>query len=414
MTSLTSDTTEPGVDTAPEVSTVQHPVTRLRFAVAVLALATGGFAIGTTEFVTMGLLPQIADGVGVSIPQAGHLISAYALGVVVGAPLLAAVGARLPRRALLVGLIASFGVLNLLTAAMSHYGWLFLVRFLDGLPHGAYFGVAALTAASMVPAERRGRALALVMMGIPVANVLGVPAATILGQQLGWRSAFAAVGILSALTVALILAFVPSTPGDPSASSRRELSALRHPQLWYAVGASGIGFGGLFALVSYIAPLTTEVGGLGEASVAVFLLVIGLGMVVGNVVAGRLVDWSVERSLRIGSVGLAAALLGYFVLAPYGWWALAAGFATTVLGSVLALGFQVRLIDAAEHAQTLGAALSHASLNIGNSLGAFLGGSVIAAGWGFRSPLLVGVGLALAGLVVLVLARRAEQRARQG
>lgn len=405
---------EPGVDTAPEVSTVQQPVSRLRFAVAVTALATGGFAIGTTEFVTMGLLPQIADGVDVSIPEAGHLISAYALGVVVGAPLLAALGARLPRRGLLVGLIAAFGLMNLLTATMSHYGLLFLVRFLDGLPHGAYFGVAALTAASMVPADRRGRALALVMMGIPVANVLGVPAATILGQQLGWRSAFAAVGVLSALTVVLILAFVPSTPGDPAASSRRELSALRHPQLWYAVGASGIGFGGLFALVSYIAPLTTEVGGLGEASVAVFLLVIGLGMVVGNMVAGRLVDWSVERSLRIGSVGLAASLLGYFVLAPLGWWALAAGFATTVLGSVLALGFQVRLIDAAEHAQTLGAALSHASLNIGNSLGAFLGGTVIAAGWGYRSPLLVGVGLALAGLVVLVLARRAERRARQG
>jgi DHA1 family inner membrane transport protein len=325
---------------------------------------------------------------------------------VVGAPLIAALGARLPRRGLLVGLIAAFGLMNLLTATMSHYGVLFLVRFLDGLPHGAYFGVAALTAASMVPAERRGRALALVMMGIPVANVLGVPAATILGQQLGWRSAFAAVGVLSALTVVLILAFVPSTPGDPTASSRRELSALRHPQLWYAVGASGIGFGGLFALVSYIAPLTTEVGGLGEASVAVFLLVIGLGMVVGNVVAGRLVDWSVERSLRIGLVGLAAALLAYFVLALLGWWALAAGFATTVLGSVLALGFQVRLIDAAEHAQTLGAALSHASLNIGNSLGAFLGGAVIAAGWGFRSPLLVGVALALAGLVVLVLAHR--------
>lgn len=405
---------EPGVDTAPEVSTVQQPVSRLRFAVAVTALATGGFAIGTTEFVTMGLLPQIADGVDVSIPEAGHLISAYALGVVVGAPLLAALGARLPRRGLLVGLIAAFGLMNLLTATMSHYGLLFLVRFLDGLPHGAYFGVAALTAASMVPADRRGRALALVMMGIPVANVLGVPAATILGQQLGWRSAFAAVGVLSALTVVLILAFVPSTPGDPAASSRRELSALRHPQLWYAVGASGIGFGGLFALVSYIAPLTTEVGGLGEASVAVFLLVIGLGMVVGNMVAGQLVDWSVERSLRIGSVGLAASLLAYFVLAPLGWWALVAGFATTVLGSVLALGFQVRLIDAAEHAQTLGAALSHASLNIGNSLGAFLGGTVIAAGWGYRSPLLVGVGLALAGLVVLVLARRAERRARQG
>ena len=396
------------------VSTVQHHVSRLRFAAAVTALATGGFAIGTTEFVTMGLLPQIAEGVDVTIPQAGHLISAYALGVVVGAPTLAALGARLPRRALLVTLISAFGLLNLLSAVVSDYGLLAFVRFLDGLPHGAYFGLAALTAASMVPAHRRGRALALVMMGIPVANLLGVPAATLLGQQLGWRAAFVAVGLVSALTVVLILAFVPSTPGDPGASGRRELSALRHPQLWYAVGASGIGFGGLFALVSYIAPLTTEVGGLRESAVAVFLLVIGAGMVVGNLVAGRLVDWSVEGSLRIGSVGLAATLLGYFVLAPYGWAALVAGFATTVVGSVLALGFQVRLIDAAEHAQTLGAALSHASLNIGNSLGAFLGGTVIAAGWGFRAPLVVGVGLSLAGLVVLVLARRAERSARQG
>ncbi|WP_300578800.1 MFS transporter, partial [uncultured Nocardioides sp.] len=232
------------------VGTAVHPVSRLRFAVAVTALATGGFAIGTTEFVTMGLLPQIADGVGVTIPQAGHLISAYALGVVVGAPLLAALGAKLPRRGLLVGLIAAFGLLNLLSAAMSHYGLLAFVRFLDGLPHGAYFGVAALTAAGMVAPERRGRALALVMMGIPVANVLGVPAATLLGQQLGWRAAFVAVGVISAVTVVLILAFVPSMPGDRTASTRRELTALRHPQLWYAVGASGIGFGGLFALVS--------------------------------------------------------------------------------------------------------------------------------------------------------------------
>ncbi len=407
MTSLA----EPVPDAVPPV---QHPVSRLRFAAAVTALATGGFAIGTTEFVTMGLLPQIAEGVDVSIPQAGHLISAYALGVVVGAPTLAALGARLPRRALLVTLISAFGLLNLLSAAVSHYGLLAFVRFLDGLPHGAYFGLAALTAASMVPAHRRGRALALVMMGIPVANLLGVPAATLLGQQLGWRAAFVAVGLVSALTVVLILAFVPSTPGDPTASSRRELSALRHPQLWYAVGASGIGFGGLFALVSYIAPLTTEVGGLGESAVAVFLLVIGSGMVVGNLVAGRLVDWSIEGSLRIGSVGLALALALYWVLAPYGWAALVAGFLTTVVGSVLALGFQVRLIDAAEHAQTLGAALSHASLNIGNSLGAFLGGAVIAAGWGFRAPLVVGVGLSLAGLLVLVLARRADRGARQG
>ncbi|MBF4161751.1 MFS transporter [Nocardioides sp. CBS4Y-1] len=376
---------------------------------AVLALATGGFAIGTTEFVTMGLLPQIADGVGVSIPSAGHLISAYALGVVVGAPALAALGAKLPRRGLLIGLIAVYGVFNLLTALVSHFGVLALVRFLDGLPHGAYFGVAALVAADMVAPERRGRALALVMMGIPVANVIGVPLATLLGQHLGWRAAFAAVAFISLLTMVMILAFVPRTEGNAEATGRRELAALRHPQLWFALGAGAIGFGGMFALVSYIAPLTTRVGGLRESAVAVFLLVLGLGMVVGNMLAGRLVDWSVENALRVGTLGLAGSLLLYFVLAPTGWPALIAAFAATVTGSMLALGFQVRLIDAAEHAQTLGAALSHASLNIGNSLGAFLGGSVIAAGYGFRAPLLVGIALALLGLAVLVVAARARR-----
>ncbi|WP_341228784.1 MFS transporter [Nocardioides salarius] len=385
-----------------------EPVTRARFVLAVVALATGGFAIGTTEFVTMGLLPQIAGGIGVTIPQAGHLISAYALGVVVGAPTLAALGARLPRRALLVWLMVAYAVLNLLSAAVSHYGLLAFVRFLDGLPHGAYFGVSALVASGMVSPERRGRALALVMMGIPVANLAGVPAATLLGQAYGWRAAYVAVGLVSVLTVVMILAFVPSTPGDATATGRRELAALRHPQLWYAVGAGAIGFGGLFALVSYIAPITTDVGGLPESAVAVFLLVLGVGMVVGNVVAGRLVDWSIEKSLRGAAVGLALALMLYFVLAPTGWWAVLAGFLVTVIGSVLALGFMARLMDAAEHAQTLGAAMSHASLNIGNALGAWLGGLVIAAGYGLRAPLVVGAGLALAGLVVLVLARRAH------
>ncbi|HIG26450.1 MAG TPA: MFS transporter [Verrucomicrobiales bacterium] len=256
-----------------------EPVTRARFVLAVVALATGGFAIGTTEFVTMGLLTQIAGGIGVTIPQAGHLISAYALGVVVGAPTLAALGARLPRRALLVWLMVAYAVLNLLSAAVSHYGLLAFVRFLDGLPHGAYFGVSALVASGMVSPERRGRALALVMMGIPVANLAGVPAATLLGQAYGWRAAYVAVGLVSVLTVVMILLFVPSTPGDATATGRRELAALRHPQLWYAVGAGAIGFGGLFALVSYIAPITTDVGGLPESAVAVFLLVLGVGMV---------------------------------------------------------------------------------------------------------------------------------------
>ncbi|MCL8025197.1 MFS transporter [Nocardioides bruguierae] len=390
----------------PVVAADQRP--GLRFWIAVLALGTGGFAIGVTEFVAMGLLPEVSAGLGISISQGGHLISLYAAGVVVGAPLIAALGAKLPRRGLLVGLMAFYGLVNLASASVTDYRLLAVLRFLDGLPHGAYFGLAALVAASMVAPNRRGFALSMVMMGIPLANVVGVPLTTLVGQQLGWRWAYVVVGVLSLVTVVLVLLAVPRMPGDRTATSRREISGLRQPQLWFAVLAAGGGFGGMFALISYISPLTQDVGGLGESAVAVFLFVLGIGMVVGNMLAGRLCDWSVENSLRLGSVGLAVSLLAYFVLAPTGWGALVAAFTTTVTGSVLALGFQMRLIDAAGESQTLGAALSHSALNIGNGLGAWVGGAVIAAGWGFRSPLLVGALLAVFGLTVVVLAARAR------
>ena len=267
------------------------------FRLAVIALAMGGFAIGTTEFVTMGVLPQLAEGVDVSIPVAGRVISAYALGVVVGAPLLAYFGAKLPRRQLLIGLMAAYALFNALSALAPNYETLMVARFLDGLPHGGYFGVASLVAASMVAPERRGRAIALVLMGLPVANVVGVPAATWLGQTLGWRASYWVVAGLAALTMALVLAFVPDSPGNPEATGRRELQALRKPQVWFAIVAGAIGFGGMFAMYSYVAPMATRVGGLPDAAVPVFLLTLGVGMVFGNWVAGRAVDWSLKKSL---------------------------------------------------------------------------------------------------------------------
>jgi DHA1 family inner membrane transport protein len=374
------------------------------FRLAVLALAVGGFAIGTTEFVTMGVLPQIADGLDVSIPVAGRIISSYALGVVIGAPLLAYFGARLPRRQLLVGLMAAYALFNALSALAPNYETLMVARFLDGLPHGGYFGVASLVAASMVAPERRGRAIALVLMGLPVANVVGVPAATWLGQTLGWRASYWVVAGLAALTIALVLAFVPDCPGNPEATGRRELQALRKPQVWFAIVAGAIGFGGMFAMYSYIAPMATHVGGLPDAAVPVFLLTLGVGMVFGNWVAGRAVDWSLKKSLLLSPVALAVTLLVSWVLMPLGYAALPALFLITTTGSVLALGLMIRLIDVAGHAETLGAALSHGSLNIGNALGAWFGGVTIAAGYGYRSPLVVGAGLSLAGFAVLAVA----------
>ncbi len=363
----------------------QASTTARHFTLAVLSLAMGGFAIGTTEFVTMGLLPQIADGVGISIPTAGNVISAYAVGVVIGAPVLAFLGARLPRRGLLVALMVAYAVGNAASALATTYGLLSLARVATGFPHGAYFGVASLVAASLAPEGRKGRAVAMVMLGLSVANVIGVPAATWLGQHLGWRSAYWAVTGLSLLTALLVLAFVPSCPGDAGATGRRELRAFREPQVWLTLLAGAIGFGGMFAVFSYIAPTVTEVGGLPEGAVPAFLLAFGVGMVVGTWLAGELADWSVFRSLLGSALGMAVVLLLFSALAPAGWWLLPVGFAVTVLGSVLVVNLQLRLMDVAGEAQTIGAALNHASLNIANAAGAWLGGLVIAAGYGYRA-----------------------------
>ncbi len=381
-------------------------------AVALVALAMGGFAIGTTEFVSMGLLPQLARGVEVSIPAAGHAISAYALGVVVGAPTIAFLAARLPRRSLLVGLMAAFVVGNAASALATSYDALLVARFAAGLPHGAYFGVASLVAASLVAPDRKGRAVASVMLGLSVANVVGVPAATWLGQNLGWRTAYWLVAALGLLTVALVTAFVPRTDGDSSATWRSELSALRRPQVVLTLLAGAIGFGGMFAVYTYIVPTITEVGGLPESVAPIFLFAFGLGMVVGTWVAGRMADWSVMRSMFIGGVGQGVLLLVFSLLAPAGWWTLPVLFGITLTGSVLVLALQLRLMEVAAEAQTMGAAMNHAALNVANALGAFLGGLVVSAGWGYRAPGVVGALLALLG--VLVLGWSAALRRRQG
>ncbi len=406
MTMTTAATNVTAVDLDVPSVTARH------FGLAVVALAMGGFAIGTTEFVTMGLLPQIARGVDVTIPTGGHVISAYAVGVVVGAPLLAFLGARLPRRALLIALMAAFAVGNGVSALATSYEQLMLARFAAGLPHGAYFGVASLVAASMARPSRKGRAVSQVMLGLSVANVIGVPAATVLGQELGWRAAFWAAAALAVVTLGLVAWFVPSCPGDAGASGRRELSAFKVPQVWLTLLAGAVGFGGMFAVYSYIAPVVTDVSGLGERSVPVYLLVFGLGMVAGTWVAGIMADWSIFRSLIIGGVGMAATMLAFWLTAPHGWAALPVVFLITVLGSVLVVNLQLRLMDVAGDAQTLGAAMNHASLNIANALGAWLGGLVIAAGYGLRAPALVGLVLSLAGVVILLVSARLHVRGR--
>lgn len=372
-----------------------------RVVVALVALALGGFAIGTTEFVTMGVLPDIADGVAIDIPTAGHVISVYAIGVVVGAPVIAALGARLPRRGLLVGLMAAFLVGNALSAMAPGYGTLLVARFLSGLPHGAYFGVASLVAASLVAPHLRGRAVSSVMLGLAAAMLTGVPAATWLGQQLGWRSVYWTVTVLAAATAIAVLAVIPSSPGRRAATVRGELGALRRPQVVLTLLVGIVGFGGMFALYSYIAPVATDVAGLSRGTVPLVLLVYGAGGIVGTALGGRLADWALFRSL----VGSLVALFGLLVLvaltSPWAPALFVGVFAVSVAASVLAITLQMRLMETAGEAQMLGAALNHSALNLANALGAWLGGLVIAAGLGYQAPAAVGAGLAVAGLAPL-------------
>ncbi|WP_332664413.1 MFS transporter [Aeromicrobium sp.] len=377
---------------------------------ALLSLALGGFAIGTTEFMTMGLLEEIAAGINRSNATTGHIITAYAFGVVVGAPIIVSLGARLPKRELAIGLILALGVGNAITAMASGYLPVMVARFVAGLPHGAYFGVASLLAASLVRPEYKGRAVSSVMLGLSVATVVGVPASTALGQHLGWRSAYWVVLAITIVTAAMIFAFVPHSPANGDASLRGELSALKRPQVLFAVSAGMIGFGGLFAMYSYIAPLVTKVADQPSAWIPWFLLAFGVGSVLGSWLAGVLADWDVERSVLYGFAGTVVALVAFFFAAPHVVPAMILVFAVAVISSVVAINLQVRLMHAAGDAQMLGAALNHSALNVANGLGAWLGSVAIAAGYGYRASSLVGAALAVAGFAIFALGLAAQRR----
>lgn len=388
----------------------QEAVSPTRFRMAVLALAVGGFAIGTTEFVTMGVLPEIAGGVGVGVATAGHLISAYALGVVVGVPVLSLLVAGLPRKGMLLSLMGLYAAFNLLSAVSAGYGMLLVARFLAGMPHGAYFGVASIVATRMADPRHKGRAVAQVMIGLSVANVVGVPFATWVGETAGWRAPYAVAAGLALATVLLVGVSVPRLPAERAASGRAEarmfFSSL---QVWLTMAAGAIGFGGMFAAYSYIAPIVTGPAGLPESRVPFFVLCFGLGMVVGTWAAGELARWSVFGSLLIGAGGQAVVMAAFWLVAPHGWWLAPVCFLATGMASVFVINLQVRLMDVAGDAVTLGAAMNHAALNIANAVGAALGGVALAQ-WGVRSTPLVGVVLALAGVLLLLSSAAVHRR----
>lgn len=386
------------------MSTLSPTRTRL----ALFALALGGFGIGTTEFVAMGLLPNIAADLlpvlnatnpDAAIAKSGLVISAYAMGVVVGAPTIAAFAARFPRRTLLAVLAVAFTVGTVASALAPTFQTVLVARFLAGLPHGAYFGVAALVAASIMGPGKRGQAVAFVLSGLTISNVIGVPAITFLGQHTNWRIAYLAVAAIFAVTTLTIIWFLPWQAGDPGATVKRELRAFKRPAVWFALMTGAFGFGGFFAVYTYVAPLVTEVTGASESFVPIALIVLGIGMTIGNLIGGRLADRGAMRAVFIlfGAVAVAMTVLMSVADSVPG--LLLGVFLVGGGAAALSPAIQTRLMDVAGDSQTIAAAVNHSSLNLGNSLGAFLGGAVIAAGWGYLAPTWLGLALCVPGVL---------------
>ena len=386
---------------------------------ALLALAVGSFGIGMTEFVVMGLLPEIARELlpaawatsqEDAIAQAGWLITLYALGVVIGAPTIAASVAKYPRHRVMILLAAALTLFNALTLVLPTFELVAASRLLAGLPHGAYFGIGALVAADVMGPGNRAKGVAFVLTGLTVANVVGVPLGTFLGQNLGWRWAFVLVVAIFAAATAAIAVTVPRRAGEPSRTLRAELGVFRIGQVWFALGIGAIGFGGFFAVYTYVSPLVTEAAGSPAWVVPITLVILGIGMTVGNLVGGHLADVDLIRAM-FGLLGLLA--LSLLLLA------LTSGWIVTVVIFVFAVAFaasavsptiQTRLMDVAGDNQSIAAALNHSALNTGNAMGAALGGAVIAAGFGFAAPVWVGFLLALAGLGIAALSITLERR----
>ena len=376
-----------------------------------LALGVGGFSIGTGEFVMMGLLPEVARDLHVTIPESGHLISAYALGVVLGAPVLAVLAARWRRRPLLVALMGFYAVANIATTLVPGFLAVALMRFASGLPHGTYFGVAALVAAALSPPNRRALAVAFVMLGLTTATLVGMPFAAWLGQQLGWRAAFGFVAAVAVIAALLIHRVVPDLPPDADASPMRELGALRRTQVWLTLAIGGIGFGGMFCVFSYIKPTLTDVTGITLAQMPFVLSLFGFGSVAGNLLGARFADRALMPTIGGLLVYAAIVLAAFSTLAQH---VPTAALAVFLLGSIVAIGapLQIRLMDVAGDAQVLAAALNHSAFNFANALGAWLGGLAIAAGLGWTSTGWVGVALALGGLVAFGASLAVERRTR--
>ncbi|WAC61962.1 MFS transporter [Pseudoxanthomonas sp. SL93] len=396
------------VSVSPPDPSLVPELTARQVGLILFALTLGGFAIGTSEFASMGLMPNMVASLGVTEPQVGHLISAYALGVVVGAPLLAIIGAGWKRKTLLLALMAFYALGNLASALGPDYGSLLVFRFIAGLPHGAYFGVAALTAVAISPPDKRGRAVSLVMLGLTLAILIGNPLATWLGQVVDWRWIYAAVALIAVITALLLMVWLPAGVDGAKAKPLDELRAFNRLPVWQALGIGAIGFAGMFSVFSYLAPTMLEVTRVPAAWIPLGLAGFGVGGVIGNFAGGWLFD---RMKLRGAWVVLAWAIVVLLLFPMMAHSLPTILLATVAIGLMGALGpiLQSHLMDVAGEAQTLAAASHHAAFNTANALGPWLGGMAITAGYGWTSTGYVGAAMALAGLLIYLWARRTAQ-----
>ena len=368
---------------------------------SILTLTLGGFGIGMTEFVIMGILPDIARSLEITIPEAGHLVSAYALGVVVGAPLLIGFTGSKPPKTILLLLMVLFTVFNTISAFAPSYYMLLLSRFFSGMPHGAFFGVGAVVAGRLAEPGKEARSVSLMFAGLTIANLIGVPLGTFIGHHISWRITFMIVGVIGLLTTTSIKIWMPFLAVTNTKGLLSELKFFTRLDAWLIVAVIAVGTGGFFCWYSYIAPLLTEVAGFSDDSIMYILVLAGLGMVVGNFIGGRLAD---RYSPLYTSAGLLFAMaisltILYFV-SHNQILTLVSTFVTGAIAFAMLSPLQMLMINTAKGAEMLAASVSQASFNIGNALGAYLGGLPIAAGLGFNSPEWVGASLAIGGVLV--------------
>ncbi|MFE6555161.1 MFS transporter [Streptomyces sp. NPDC057746] len=380
---------------------------------ALLALAIGAFGLGTTEFIPTGLLPQIATDFHISIPTAGLLVTVYALGVVFGSPLMTALGTKMSRKRILLLLMALFVLGNLLSALAPDFGLMLAGRVVTSLAHGAYFGIGVVLATELVAPEKKANAIAITLTGLTVANVVGVPLGTYIGQAAGWRVTFTLVAALGVIALLALAKFVPAMPRPENVHLRHEIAALRNPQVPLAMAITVLGFGGVFAAITYIAPMMTWVAGFSEGSLTWLLILLGIGMVIGNLASGRLADRALMPMLYVALGGLAV------VLALFTFTAHNKILAAITIMLVGAFGFATvpplnkRVLDQAHGAPTLASALNVGAFNLGNALSAWLGGLVISAGFGYTAPNWVGALMAAAALGLALWSTALERRGRR-